>query len=520
MHHTNTRIKPLLPRAQKKRMSAIQTVDGLGSAPDVAEIVLPCLSIGNRVRVRASEPGRAPKSAAVLRIVQQEGQPVQYEVLYDDESQATVVESQLCGSPVDIKPLIRVRKDVGTRVRGAQDSCGMLARTAEPEMQRLQVLSVVNQVTSDLSAVMGHQDRKTGKLSLEAAIAAASGGEEEVDEEAAAALELQLADAREASSLTTIAEMPPCDPTQALLDVLLKVGNSAGRMLPEDRMVAQRLVAAGMEMMMYGGSLMPDHLVDQLGHFVDITQERANRRMRPEPEEMAAWYKELAGPLQMLLRTLISSDMIESRLTPDGEILQARQEARPVFAMLRRFFEPSTTRSGVEDALRRCVNRSQRLRPAMRVSLTKPDLPSLPCSPQRLGSKELPQARGSQEFSSICDMSLLSNQCSPASRSNRPSSSLGSPLVAAMSRCKRPSSSSGSPQASATVSPFFGASRRDSLLVPDFSGASQRSASSSSRSGESFSPHGYTASTRRRSGLGSRSSSLVASGLRVMTPVR
>jgi hypothetical protein len=491
----------------RKRMSAIQSGQ-VCDAVDAAEASRPSWSIGHRVRVRAPEPGRAPKSATVLRVVQEEAQPLQYELLFDDESQATVAESQLCGAPACITPLIRVRKDTGVRIRGAEGSFGMLSRTAEPDMQRLQVLSVVKLVTSDLAAVMGSQDPKTGKVSLEGAVAAANAGAEEIDEQVAEALEAQLSEAREATNVTSVVEMPPCDPTQALLDALMKVGSSAARMLPEDRVVAQRLVAAGMEMMMYGGSLMPNHLVDQLGHFADIMQERATRRMKTEPEEIEAWYKELSGPLQTLLLTLSNLDMIETRQTPDGEILQARHEARLCFAMLRRFFEPGATRSGVEDALRRCVNRCQRLRPALRASITKTDLPNLPSPPQRQGSKESAQTVCGDDFRPPSEVRRRSKP--------RPPASCGT--------------STWSPQAAnsgffqhAPASPASCVSQRGSLPGLDFlhASAGQRAGSSSMCFGESFSPGGFTRNTSTSAAISRlRSRSLGATGMRMITPVR
>eukprot|EP00931_Biecheleriopsis_adriatica_P009443 TRINITY_DN110514_c0_g1_i1.p1 TRINITY_DN110514_c0_g1~~TRINITY_DN110514_c0_g1_i1.p1 ORF type:complete len:1030 (-),score=184.62 TRINITY_DN110514_c0_g1_i1:127-3216(-) len=492
----------------RKRVSALQSASSLADALEAAETSKPSWNVGQRVRVRATEPGRAPKSALVLRLVQEEeGQPAQYELLFDDESQEVVAESQLCGSPAEIKPLVGVRKGAaGVRVRGQNQNCGMLARTSEPDMQRLQVLSVVKNATSDLAAVMGgKKNPKTGSISLEDAVAAANGSAE-IGEDVAAALENQLVEAQEFAKLSTPPESPPCDPTQALLDTLLKVGSSAARMLPEDRLVAQRLLAAGMEMMMFGGSLMPDHLVDQLGHFADIAQEKATRRMKPEPEELEAWYRELSGPLRTLLRSLVNLHMVESRQTPEGEVLQAIPDARPGFVVLRRFFEPSTTRSGVEDAIRRCVNRCQRLRPALRASITKVD--SSPFFPQG------PHSKAKEGRRSAADIVVHRKPSSPACSTSTRLPYLSSPAS---------SSSHFSSSASTFESPDARQNSQEGLTFTR-TAASRRSnsSSSSSRSGESFSPahFGGRTSLADSSSPRPRSSSLAASGLRLISPGR
>merc|ERR1712224_261243 len=116
---------------------------------------------------------------------------------------------------------------------------------------------------------------------------------------------------------------------------------------------------------------MGENLVDQLGSFADIAQEKATRRMRVESEELDAWYQELAKPLTALLDMSVELGLLGTHVRSDGEVLQARQEARACFIALRRFFDPASTRSGMEDSLRRCVNRFQRLRPTFKASVSK-----------------------------------------------------------------------------------------------------------------------------------------------------
>ena len=60
--------------------------------------------------------------------------------------------------------------------------------------------------------------------------------------------------------------------------------------------------------------------------------------------------------------------LLDASNTADGESVAAKQEARRCLAALRRFFDPALTRSGVDDALRRCVNRHQRMRPEFQFS--------------------------------------------------------------------------------------------------------------------------------------------------------
>merc|ERR1711988_122915 len=153
------------------------------------------------------------------------------------------------------------------------------------------------------------------------------------------------------------------EPSDMLQDVLLELGQHAARLIPEDRIVAQRLISVGLEMLSFGGSLMPAHVADQLGPFVGFVEANAQRRLpnRGE-EELEAWRKLTSYPLQALLDMLRKKGVLESQCTPDGEMYFAVQDALPCLWTLWRFVEPSSNRSGFEDSLRRAVNRFQRTR--------------------------------------------------------------------------------------------------------------------------------------------------------------
>eukprot|EP00928_Gymnodinium_smaydae_P061047 TRINITY_DN4509_c0_g2_i1.p1 TRINITY_DN4509_c0_g2~~TRINITY_DN4509_c0_g2_i1.p1 ORF type:complete len:1046 (-),score=147.14 TRINITY_DN4509_c0_g2_i1:156-3224(-) len=351
----------------RKRMSAARASETLIGALDSGDSAdLPSWNIGHRVRVRASQAGKVPKFATVLRVLK-ESASRQYELLLDDETESIVDESQLLGVPLDFQPLIKATK---ARAAGQKCNVGMLSRSADPDMQRLQVLGLVSEVIKDLAAVMGQQDSKTNRLSLERATAAIYGSEE-ISTDNASQFEDELRQAQSTASIPSVKEEPLRDPTQTLLDAVQATGIAAARMSPEDRLVAQRFVAAGVEMLMYGGSLMVEHLVDQLAPFAALAQEKALRRMRVEPEELANWHQELGRPLNELLQMLVRFGLLERKQTSNGDVLQTLPDARQCLIVLRRFFDPCARKFGMEDSLRRCVNRSQRLRPSFSFSVGK-----------------------------------------------------------------------------------------------------------------------------------------------------
>lgn len=337
----------------RQRTAAVRCSSQLCEALDLAS-AQPSWGVGHRVRVRV-KPGLAPKAATVMSVLPDSGTQRRYGVLFDDETQGEVEESQMVGSPDPFTAMLSIRREATGRTAW-QGQSGLLARTADPDTQRLQVLSVVDRATTDLAALMGAHVQKSGRIALEAAAAVL-----EPSDAAAAALELKLSAAQQASKVSSFSEPSPVDATQLLLEVVHKLGPSSLKLLPEDRLLAQRLLAAGLELLMFGGSLLQESLLDQLGPFAALMEEKAARRIRREGEELEAWNMALIRPLQDLLRIFLQKGLLDSSASPEGEVvLSAKQSARSCFTVLRRFFEPSSTRSGVEDALRRAVNRFQR----------------------------------------------------------------------------------------------------------------------------------------------------------------
>eukprot|EP00747_Dinoflagellata_sp_TGD_P219633 gnl/TRDRNA2_/TRDRNA2_91733_c0_seq1.p1 gnl/TRDRNA2_/TRDRNA2_91733_c0~~gnl/TRDRNA2_/TRDRNA2_91733_c0_seq1.p1 ORF type:complete len:700 (+),score=77.32 gnl/TRDRNA2_/TRDRNA2_91733_c0_seq1:315-2102(+) len=343
----------------------------------VSEDSTPTWSVGHRVRVRPEQPGRAPKPAVVLRVVKEEGRQVQYEIVYDNESTSTVGEAQLIGTPAKPKALLNMHRNT-TASGGSKQSPGqsrprslaqggLLSRTAEPDQQRLQVLTLVNTVTSDLAAVMqshaarGARDRQ--HISLEDAVVRVQGnGQSRVSSDTEARIAERLTVAHRSLEVTTVPFDPIRDPTDVLLSSLHTVASSSARLLAEDRAVAQRIVAAGLEMLLCGGSLVSAHVVDQLGAFAGVREANSVRRLRQEDTaELACWHETLSSPLQDLLRTWLNQGLLESVQTDGLESLSLVHEAQPCLIVLRRLFDTGT---GHEDALRRAVDRLQRLRPA------------------------------------------------------------------------------------------------------------------------------------------------------------
>jgi len=222
-------------------------------------------------------------------------------------------------------------------------------------------------------------DPKKGRISLEDASVQANGGSP-LDRSCTEHLEVRLQEAREARELKRPPPAAPVvDPTEVLLDAISTVGKSAANMMPEDRVVAQRLVSAGLEMLVCGGSLIPENLVDQLGCFAGIMEANSLRRLKVE--EVENWYSLLSRPLESLLGTLLTKGVLQSSRTDGREVYSAVEDSQQCLSALRRFFDPAATRAGVDDALRRATNRVQRLRPqpsfgssarASRSSLTRP----------------------------------------------------------------------------------------------------------------------------------------------------
>jgi len=312
--------------------------------------------VGHRVRVRAAVPGKAPKAAMVLHVHQREAEPPQYEVLYDDETRSMVDASQLLGAPPKRETLLCLPKHA-PRPKGCQAKSGILARTADQDEQRLQVLQVVDTVMQDLATIMHSKEEKAKKISLEDASAwgAKKGGSD---------LEEKLLQARRTVEVEAQEQIPPVDPTDAVLMAINELGRGSAKILPEDRPVAQRIVSVGMEMLMSGGSVMPAHTSDQLGPFAGLTEANRARRIRIEPGEMDAWREELTQPVKELLNVLLRKGLLDCARTADGEVWSATQDGLGCLAAIWRFVDPSLSSAGQEDALRRAVNRMQRLKPS------------------------------------------------------------------------------------------------------------------------------------------------------------
>jgi len=230
-------------------------------------------------------------------------------------------------------------------------------------MQRLQVLAVVEKATRDLATVMASWDSKKQVISLEDAVKACCGSEV-VSEDVASLIEARVEGSKKlvkAARPPPALDVLPIDSTALLFATLQSAGSSAAKLVPEDRLVAQRLLCVGLELLMCGGSVMPACLTDQLGGFAGIMEANAARRLKVE--EMDDWQQMLSCPLQSVLAMLLRKGILISTQTEDGEVLNAAEDSQRALACLRRFFDPVETRAGVEDALRRATNRVQRLRP-------------------------------------------------------------------------------------------------------------------------------------------------------------
>jgi len=271
---------------------------------------------------------------------------------------------------------------------------------ADPQMQRQQMLAVVQKATTDLAAVMqGFDGKEKSKAParLEDVVRGINGGSETISVEDITLMEQAVVETAKAAQVSSTEEPCPVEPSAALLSSLQTLG-CASTMVPEDRLVAQRLLAAAIEMLLCGGSLVATHLFDQLSSFVGLTEVNATRRTRLEGDELEVWKKQLAVPLLELLAAMAQQDILEKRQTDDFIAYSVAPGGRPCLQTLRRFLEPTATRSGVEDVLRRAVNRRQRLRPAFSFALkpteskaesadggstAPPESPSTPSSSRR-----------------------------------------------------------------------------------------------------------------------------------------
>jgi hypothetical protein len=232
----------------------------------------------------------------------------------------------------------------------------------------------VESATQDLAALMESTECKDAKerkdssgkpksLSLEEATRRVC-GTEEVEAESASRLEGTIKAAQELLPITSKPKASPADPATVLMKVMMAAGRSAAKLLPEDRLVAQSYLSVGLEMLVAGGNLIPNHICDHLSAFVNISEVNAIRRIRVEPENLEKWQQNLASPLKSVIEALMQNELLESIQTAGLDGVVAREDARSCLMAAWRFFDPSLTRSGLEDSLRRAVNRFQRLQPA------------------------------------------------------------------------------------------------------------------------------------------------------------
>jgi len=311
-------------RASRARRRAAATRAGGAALEDSA------WKPGNRLAV-GSAPGR--RYATVLR---QEGPDLH--VLFDDESTGTV--------PVPLRaPKVAesVFNGPSTRYRGSAH--GMAARRGEPAAQRKQMLEVAAQATQDLAAVMQTYQRGS-VLALEDATGA------QVDVEA------ELA---EASCDVGGVEMQAVDLGALLLDVMHLLGRSAALLAHEERVVAQKLLSAALELLVCGGSVDPAQLAAELAQVAGMAEARDARRIPLTPDQVEGWQAKLARPAAALLELLQARGFVDG--SASSARLSVREECRSVLAAVWRFVNPALTPPGAVDTLRRCVDRVQRLRP-------------------------------------------------------------------------------------------------------------------------------------------------------------
>merc|ERR1719401_2392025 len=107
--------------------------------------------------------------------------------MFDDESKEIVDSHRLLGAPATPVSLLRLQSGQ-RKPKGSLADKGLTARTAEPDQQRLQVLSVVNTATQDLGAIINKKSTKSAHISLEEAVKFINGGEDVLNDESASAL--------------------------------------------------------------------------------------------------------------------------------------------------------------------------------------------------------------------------------------------------------------------------------------------------------------------------------------------
>merc|ERR1719162_1974241 len=97
-------------------------------------------------------------------------------------------------------------------------------------------------------------------------------------------------------------------------------------------------------------------------------------------------------PAEGFLRFLVKKGLLESQCNADGETYQAVQDALPCLAAVWRYVNPSSTRCGFEDALRRAVNRFQLTRRSFCLGSSSSSM-DLGASATNMSSSVAPQPR-------------------------------------------------------------------------------------------------------------------------------
>lgn len=297
-------------------------------------------------------PGRQAKPAVVLGVDDEE-----LRVLLEDDQEQTVARSEVAGAVPFPKTLLRTK--YGKARRGRH---GLSARTAEPAEQYSQVLELTDQATSDLAPLMAHALAQHGRpLALEDCVAQSEGRDE---------VRLRLA---EAQGLVRVEAEPAArtaiGPAALLKEAMQVVGQASARLGADDRPCAQRLVAAVAEFLVYGGAVAPEQVLD-FAAFAQLVEAATRRRVPVSEDLMPSWQDQVAGPARALVALLVRKGVLH-RCVPEDQ--------RPLVATLWRFFDPSL--SGA-DALKRCVDRYQRTRPALSTRLTGLPAPRRRTPPQ------------------------------------------------------------------------------------------------------------------------------------------
>lgn len=209
-----------------------------------------------------------------------------------------------------------------------------------------------------------------------------------------------------------------------MLDVMNYVGSQCGSIIPEERPVAQQLLSVALELLLLGGSVVPAHVVDQLGGFAGVSEAYALRRKGLE-EEQAEWFSVISRPTEALLSVLTKRGFLESSQESEREVVTMASDAKTTLECLRRFFDPATQR-GMDDALRRCTNRNQQTRRPFNVTARL----NSPRSP-RQGSKAAALNEGELDLSAIPARPELGAARSSPRRAPAPLEALDAPWAAA-----------------------------------------------------------------------------------------